>query len=691
MIRLSRSICASFLAVTAGGVAHADPEPTIDDETIVIIDRAPDERARDRERALHEAPFVTVLHPDDHPATASVADALATSAGVVTRSLGGSGSYQAVSVRGMSPGQTTVLIDGVPLARIAAVTTDLGRFSLDSFGEVDLYRGAVPVELGGAGIGGAINLVTRLGRGEQGERVRASAGMGSFGARHLRAHYGDDHGSVLSSTTIGYQHAAGDYTYFDDNGTLLNPNDDGYRTRGNNGFDQLDGATRLGSEDRTLVGGARVAWKRQGLPGSTAQPAVAATMSTLDLVGDGQLDVDVGPAIARQLAFLLIETQRLRDPMGQLGLGQTERTYLTFSGGASSTWKVPVGPHRLAAGLEARGDRFRDRDERDAQDSQTGTRIGGAVLAALDLVLAPQLTVTPAFRLDAMRSAPTAMTSGPQAGAPIAPRWDVVPSPRLSTHASISDDVAIKGSAGWYVRLPTLLEVFGNRGYIVGTPDLEPERGPSTDLGVVWAPAKAVRAIDRILVSANVFANRAHDTIALITYAGLVARAENIGTTQGYGAEVIAAGRIAKTASLTASYTRLVTEQVSADSSVDGKPVPRRPGHVLYARTDLVRSIAGHTASLQLDGTWQSESFLDAANLGRVPGRVLLGTGARVEIGGGVALALSIANLTDERIAYLPLDPPPSPSFTQTPTPLTDVAGFPLPGRSYYLSIDWTH
>jgi len=143
--------------------------------------------------------------------------------------------------------------------------------------------------------------------------------------------------------------------------------------------------------------------------------------------------------------------------------------------------------------------------------------------------------------------------------------------------------------------------------------------------------------------------------------------------------------------SLTASYTRLVTEQLSNDASVDGKAVPRRPGHVLYARSDLVRSLAGRATSLWIDGTWQAESALDAANLARVPGRVLLGTGARVEIAGGVALAVSVANLTDDRVAYLPLDPPPSPAFTETPTALTDVAGFPLPGRSFYLSVDWTH
>ncbi|HSN28045.1 MAG TPA: TonB-dependent receptor plug domain-containing protein, partial [Kofleriaceae bacterium] len=271
--RRSIIVCAALFSRSAA----ADPPPDGDGETIVIIDSKPEpEAARDRERALDEAPFVTVVHPDEHPATASVADALGASVGAQTRSLGGLGAFESVSVRGAAPGHTAVLIDGVPLARIAAVTTDLGRFALDSFGEVDLYRGAVPVELGGAGVGGAVNLVTRLGRGEHGERWRASLGAGSFGARHVRVHYGDDHGALRSSTTPGYQAATGDYTFFSDKGTPLNLHDDGYDVRRNNQFMQLDAASRIGTD--TSAGGARLAYKDQGLPGTFVAPALKASL-----------------------------------------------------------------------------------------------------------------------------------------------------------------------------------------------------------------------------------------------------------------------------------------------------------------------------------------------------------------------------------------------------------------------------
>lgn len=687
----ARSACCA-LATWAGGATRVAAEPAeVDPETIVIVDRVPDEAARDRDRALGDAPFVTVLHPDEHPAAASVADALATSAGAQTRSLGGPGAYQSVSVRGAAPGHTAVLIDGVPLARIAAVTTDLGRFALDSFGGVELYRGAVPLELGGAGVGGAVNLVTRVGRGERGERVRASAGVGSFGARHLRAHYGDDHGRLLSATSLGYRAAAGEFTFFDDRGTLLNPDDDGYRTRGHNGFAQVDGASRIATDDRGVEGGVRASYRRQDLPGSTSNPAAEAELSTLDVVGDGRFDARVGPAVARQLAFVLVGTQRLRDPAAELGLGQADRRYGTLSGGASTTWKLPLAAHRLAAGLELRGEQFRDRDLRRMQPNQRGTRVGGGALLAIDLALTARVVVTPAMRLDVLRSAPTPMTVGPTADVPVDPRWDVVPSPRLSVLAGITDDLAIKGSTGRYVRLPTLVEVFGNRGYLLGSPDLRPERGPSSDLGVVWSPAAARGEVDRVLVSASAFASRARDTIAIATYAGYAARAINLGSTQAYGGEVVAAARFARTLSVTASYTRLVTEQLSEDRARDGNPIPRTPGHLAYARADVVRTIGGRATGLWLDGAFQSESTLDAAALGRVPARALIGAGARVAISGGVTATLSVANLTDRRVTYLPLDPPPSPTLTQTPTPLVDLAGFPLPGRSFYLSLDWTY
>ncbi|HLL23082.1 MAG TPA: TonB-dependent receptor, partial [Kofleriaceae bacterium] len=374
---------------------------------------------------------------------------------------------------------------------------------------------------------------------------------------------------------------------------------------------------------------------------------------------------------SKQLAYVLVERQVLQDEMGELGLGPQHRGYLTLSGGASSTWSIPIGAHRMMVGLELRGDRFRDVDRETDRAPLVGTRGNGALSLAGDLALGERIVVTPALRVDVTRTAPTPMTQGPDAFADHDPRWDTVPSPRLAVRARIVDDVAIKGSAGWYVRLPTLIELFGNRGQLIGSPELAPERGPSADLGLVWAPSRALGPVDRILVESAVFATRPRDTIALITTAGFAARAENIGATQSYGGELVASARYAKSLSVAVAYTRLASAQLAIDPNLFGKVMPRTPRHFLFARADVTRRFLRREIGLWLDVTAQSASFLDQANFQRIEGRALVGAGVRSELAGKLAMTLAGANLTNRRV--------------------DDVYGFPMPGRSFFLSLDWSY
>ncbi len=110
-------------------VAAADPAPLAEElgvETVVIDGRAPrggvpdlvgaDPTARDRRRALATAPFVTIVHTDDHAGEpAAFAELIGATVGAHVRSLGGLGAFSSVSVRGLGSGQTAVYVDGVPL------------------------------------------------------------------------------------------------------------------------------------------------------------------------------------------------------------------------------------------------------------------------------------------------------------------------------------------------------------------------------------------------------------------------------------------------------------------------------------------------------------------------------------------------------------------------------------------------
>lgn len=689
------------------GAARAQPVT----ETIVLVDRGPrggpgdlttdDPEARDRRRALATPEFVTVIHVDERAGeTRGLAEAVGAAVGAETRVLGGLGSFASIAVRGAAPGHTQVSIDGVPLSRLGSVTADLSRYELDSFDEVELYRGAVPVTLGGAGVGGALNLVTRVGRAPTGERWRLTLGGGSYGARSARLRFGDgdpdEHAGLTAE--VGHAGATGDYPFFDDGGTSLNPDDDRTSIRANNGYDALDalvrGAGRWGARRWQL--GVRAVGKRQGVPGTGWDQALATRLDTAGATVDGSLAADeprgVAGLDARVTGFATVEAQAFRDPDDEIGVASEDRRYLTLGGGvmAAATWRRAC--HRWGGALELRGDRYTDREVGAAMPLATaGHRLGAALAVSDDVgLLDHRLAVEPALRLEVLHTAPLLDASG--GGDPQAPpRTELLWSPRVGARYLARGDLAIKASAGRYARVPTALELFGDRGFVVGRPDLRSEHGWSGDLGAVYAPATAHGALDRIYVEVAAFAARPTDVIALVTTGGLVTRPVNLPGATLLGVEVAATMRVRRALSLTANYTRLDARQRSSQSSLDDKQLPGRPGHAAYLRADLAHTWRGRLGAVFADATYQTGSFLDEANLAAVPRRVLVGAGAKVELHARVAVGVEVKNVLDDRIEQVPLDPPPRPDLTEVPRAISDLAGFPLPGRAFYARVDLTY
>ena len=81
--------------------------------------------------------------------------------GVQVRRFGGLGDFSTVSIRGSSPGQVGVFFDGVALTRARSETVNLADLPLDQLGRVEVYRGVSPLALSSSALAGAINLVSR--------------------------------------------------------------------------------------------------------------------------------------------------------------------------------------------------------------------------------------------------------------------------------------------------------------------------------------------------------------------------------------------------------------------------------------------------------------------------------------------------------------------------------------------------
>jgi vitamin B12 transporter len=653
-----------------------------------VRDPAASTEAPQAKRALREPTFVTVTGLDDaHHEASSVAEVVARSAGVHVGSLGGLGAFTSISVRGAPPGETTVLVDGVPLSRVASAALDLGSFDLATYDAIEIYRGGVPVGLGGAALGGAINFTTAIGPGPGRTPTSLTLGAGSYGMHQMRAvrrdAYGD--GRLATTMSLGYAGASGDFDYFDNHDTGANPDDDRVLTRVNNRYDQVDGVARLrwrGSDGLSVEAGTRLLWKHQRVPGDGGRQPQRPELWTRRAVGDvrvtragafGVEALELGGS-----AYAVVESQPFRDPDGEVSLGKQKRNYLTVStGGALSAAWTPSAAQRAELTLEPRFEWFRDTDHIAGTYAARGVRWGAAIALADSVTLVDERwLIVPALRADLLLLRPSEGTGESVGdGATLPERHDVELSPRVATRFRLTPAFSLKGSAGRYFRSPTLIELYGSHGGVVGNPELASETGLSADLGVVFAPGGAHGAFDRIFVESAAFASHPTNLIAWTVNSGRQLVAQNVGNAILAGAELTLGLRIARALSLSGSYTFLHARQEN-DGMYDGLALPGRPAHDFFARAELEQRRAGWRFAVHADATLVSSNVIDVGNQRQVPARHLFGAGVRADAPFGVALAFECRNLFDERVGDV------HHGEASWPQPIADLTGYPLPGRS---------
>jgi len=123
--------------------------------------------------------FGEVLRVDDFVAERkSLADLLSESVGVFVRRFGGPGDLSEVSIRGSSPAQVVVSINGVQANSALRGGIDLSRICLPLIERVEVQRGGGAVREGSGAVGGTVNLVTRAPGGQ--DTLRADFSGGSF-------------------------------------------------------------------------------------------------------------------------------------------------------------------------------------------------------------------------------------------------------------------------------------------------------------------------------------------------------------------------------------------------------------------------------------------------------------------------------------------------------------------------------
>ncbi|MEA9414836.1 MULTISPECIES: TonB-dependent receptor [unclassified Flavobacterium] len=94
-----------------------------------------------------------------HNSTLDLSHALDRVSGVRVRESGGVGSKSQLSINGFSGNQIKVFIDGVPMDNFGS-SFQLNNIPVNLADRIEVYKGVVPIWLGGDALGGAINIVT---------------------------------------------------------------------------------------------------------------------------------------------------------------------------------------------------------------------------------------------------------------------------------------------------------------------------------------------------------------------------------------------------------------------------------------------------------------------------------------------------------------------------------------------------
>ncbi len=176
-----------LLVLLFGSPAKAQLPPVFEGEEVVVAARRP-------QPVTSTPAYVTVLQGEElrRLGFTSVGEALRLVAEAYVReNYPGPGGLLQLSIRGASPLQVLVLLDGVPLNPTNPLGINLATISLAEVDRIEVLRGPYSALWGSGALGGVVNIVTR-----RPERPQFGASYGSFGTVQARLSLGGDAGNV---------------------------------------------------------------------------------------------------------------------------------------------------------------------------------------------------------------------------------------------------------------------------------------------------------------------------------------------------------------------------------------------------------------------------------------------------------------------------------------------------------------
>ncbi len=529
---------------------------------------------------------------------------LARAAGVQVTSTGGRGKTSSVFIRGAENRHTILLVDGVRIGSATAGTPTWETIPVDMIERIEVLKGPGSALYGSDGVGGVVQIFTRQGR--EGFHPRAALTVGS--EQHWTASAGVEAGSGALRYSLGFQRLRErgfDSTTPDVPFGNHNPDIDPFRQ------DAVNASVRYAfNPDWNLEAGAvysdGISWYDDG-PGANARTALRGLAAHAAVVGKvmNGWQTDLRVSQGNDTANII----EANFP----GAFRTDQRQWTWQ----NTIASPIGS--VLAGLERREQKI------DATTEYTvSSRTINAGFLGLNGSTGPH-----SWQLNARRDRNsqfgTADTWFAGYGFRIAQAWRV--------HAS----------RGTSFVAPSFNQLYFPK---FGNPDLQPERGTNTDVGVTWSAVGHEVKLVR-------FDNRIRGFMTNTTLPVNIPHARIDGWTLGYE------GRV------DAWALRANLESIDPRNEANGNQLPRRAKQQASVGADY------RVAAWALGGSLLhvGQRYDDAANTKALAAYTTLDVYADWQVAPAWNLQAKVNNVTDRDY--------------QT------ALGYNQPRRGFYLTLRW--
>jgi vitamin B12 transporter len=223
---------------------------------------------------------------------------------------------------------------------------------------------------------------------------------------------------------------------------------------------------------------------------------------------------------------------------------------------------------------------------------------------------------------------------------------------------------------GRYARVPTLTELYGLSGVVLGNTALEPEIGLSAELGV-RADASKRGALRGASVDLFGFVRSASHLITYQRASIISVRPFNVASGRVAGLELLASYRPAPFALVELAAT-LLDPRNTAENRPVNQILPYQPRLVLAPRVELGSTLAAppiDSGKISFCYFFESSRYADLAGLEVIPAQGSLDAEGEVSVlDGHLTLRGRLANLLDQT--------------------RKDLIGYPLPGRTAYAALE---